>query len=40
MTDRLTPVGSGLGAEARLVGRGVLVQIVQDDIVSDVARGG
>ena len=40
MTDRLTPVGSRGGAEARFAGRGMLVQIVQDDIVGNVARGG
>ena len=40
MTNRLTPVGSGRGAEARFAGRGVFVQIVHDDIVGDVARGG
>ena len=40
MTNRLTPVGSWPGAEARFAGRGVFVQIVEDDIVGDVARGG
>ena len=40
MTDRLTPVGSCGGAEARFGGRGMLVQIVHDDIVGDIARGG
>ena len=40
MTDRLTPVGSRGGAEARFAGRGMFVQIVHDDIVGNVARGG
>jgi hypothetical protein len=40
MTDRLTPVGSRGGAEASFAGRGVLVQIVHDNVVGDVARGG
>ena len=40
MTDRLTPVDSRCGIEARFDGRGMFVQIVQDDIVGDVAAGG
>ena len=40
MTDRLTPVGSRDGAEAWFAGRGMFVQMVQDDVVGDVARGG
>ena len=39
MTYRLTPVGSGRGAEASLAGHGMLVQIVHDDVVGDVAGG-
>jgi len=34
------PVGSGRGAQARLVRHGMALQIVHDDIVGDVAAGG
>ena len=37
MTDRLTPVGSLGWAEAFFDGLGVFVEIVDDDVVSDVA---
>lgn len=39
MTNRLTPVGSGLGAEARW-GLNVVVQIIYDDGIGDVAACG
>ena len=34
------PVGSRLGAEASIIWHGVLVQIIEDDVVGDIARGG
>ena len=34
------PVGSWPGAEASVVWLGMLIQIIEDDVVGDIARGG
>ena len=40
MTDRLTPVGSWLRAEASFMWLGMLIQIIEDHVVGDIPAGG
>ena len=40
MTDRLTLVGSWLGAEASFIWPGMLIQIIEDHVVGDIPAGG